>query len=424
MTSTLLLLVVGALAGALSAALVVHLRWSRRAAEARAEFAEGTADLRTRLAEAHAAVRTDEQLLDAYRSVSSTTLQEQSEQLLQLAATRYQTLETTALSHWQAQGETVVQRLELYAARIQELESQRRSESAVLTAAVDGLRRSNDEIRAEAHHLSTTLRDNKVRGVWGEMQLRRVLEQAGMLAHVDFVEQRHVRDADGAGRPDVIVRLPNGRCVVIDAKAPLDRYLAAGNCDDPTARDALVVEHATAVSGHVTALARRRYDELVGGAVDFVVMFVPGDAFLAAAFEARPGLLEEAFGQNVILASPSTLLGFLRGVALGWRERQVAEQAETIATLGRELHDRLGRYAEHMNKVGSSLGRAVNSYNDAVGSLDRRVLVTARKFEGLGAGASREIPSVDPVDALVRRGVTDDEPADGLAVGLPGELSA
>jgi DNA recombination protein RmuC len=402
MTSALPVLLAGAATGALIAAVVVHLGWSRRAALDRAEHVERTAELRDRAVRAEAASRTDEQLLEAYRSVSATTLAEQSEQLLQLASTRYQTLETTALSHWQAQGETVTQRLEHYAARLAELEAQRRSESAVLTAAVDGLRRSNEEIRAEAQHLSTALRDNKVRGVWGEMQLRRVLEQAGMSAHADFVEQQHVSGADGAGRPDVIVRLPNGRCVVIDAKAPLDRYLEAGNCDDPASRTAFVADHAKAVAGHVTALGRRRYEDLVGGSVDFVVMFVPGDAFLSAAFEARPGLLEEAFAQNVILASPSTLLGFLRGVALGWRERQVAEQAETIAGLGRELHERLGIYADHMAKVGTSLGRAVSSYNEAVGSLDRRVLVTARRFDELGAGSSHAIPAVDPVEDVPR----------------------
>ena len=199
MNSILPVLVAG-VAGALMAGTVVHLGWSRRAALGRAEYVERTAELRDRAVRAEAAARTDEQLLEAYRSVSSTTLAEQSEQLLQLAATRYQTLETTALSHWQAQGETVTQRLELYASRLAELESQRRSESAVLTAAVDGLRRSNEEIRAEARHRSTALRDNKVRGVWGEMQLRRVLEQAGMSAHADFVEQQHVNGADGAGR--------------------------------------------------------------------------------------------------------------------------------------------------------------------------------------------------------------------------------
>ncbi len=384
MDTTWFPLLLATLVGAAAGAVVTHLVWAGRAAGARATS------------------RTDEQLLEAYRSISSVTLQEQSEQLLRLAATRYQTLETTALSHWQAQGDTVVQRLEQYAARLQELESQRRSESAVLAAAVDGLRRSNEDIRAETRTLSSALRNNKVRGSWGEMQLRRVLEQAGMMPHVDFVEQAHVSDADGSGRPDVIVRLPNGRCVVIDAKAPLDRYLQAGECEDDAARAALLAEHGKAVAGHVGALAKRRYDDLVGGAVDFVVMFVPGDAFLSAAFEARPDLLEHSFDQRVILASPSTLLAFLRGVAVGWRERRVADQADAIAALGRELHERVGVFSEHMDKVGTSLGRAVGSYNEAVGSLERRVLVSTRKFESLGAGSKREVPAVDPVEDIPR----------------------
>lgn len=353
--------------------------------------------------------RDDEQLLEAYRSLSSVTLREQSEQLLRLASSRYQTMERTALSHWQAQGETVTRRLEEYARRLGELERQRQEESAVLRAAVEGLRRSNEEIRTEARSLSAAMRDNKVRGSWGEMQLRRVLEQTGMLAHVDFVEQVTAAGPEGRGRPDVVVRLPNGRCVVIDAKAPLDRYLEAAACEDPDRRDELLRDHARAVAGHVTALARRGYDDLVGGAVDVVVMFVPGDAFPAAAHEADPALLELAFERRIVLASPSTLLGFLRGIALGWREQQVAEEAATIAALGRELHERVAVFAEHLARVGTSLDRAVGSYNDAVGSLERRVLVSTRRFEDLGAGSTRAVPAVDPVDTLARTIVLPDQ---------------
>jgi DNA recombination protein RmuC len=272
----------------------------------------------------------------------------------------------------------------------------------VLSSAVGDLRRSNDEVRAEAARLASALRDNTVRGAWGEVQLRRVLEQAGMADHVDFVEQQHVSGPDGAGRPDVVVQLPNDHRVVIDAKAPLDRYLAAANCADEERREVLLAEHAAAVAGHVSALARRRYDRLVPGSVDLVVMFVPGDAFLTAALRARPALLEEAYAQDVVLASPSTLLGFLRGVALGWRERQVADQAETIAALGRELHDRLGVFAEHLGRVGGALGRAVGSYNEAVGSFDRRVMVSARRFHELGAASTRPLPTVDQIEEVPR----------------------
>jgi DNA recombination protein RmuC len=287
----------------------------------------------------------------------------------------------------------------------------------VLQAAVDGLRRSNEEIRTEARGLAAAMRDDKVRGSWGEMQLRRVLEQTGMLAHVDFVEQVTATGADGSGRPDVLVRLPNGRCVVIDAKAPLDRYLQASDCDDPARRDQLLRDHAKAVAGHVTALSRRDYDSLVDGAVDVVVMFVPGDAFLAAAHQADPALLEHAFGRRIVLASPSTLLGFLRGIALGWREQQVAQEAATIAALGRELHERVAVFAEHLGKVGTSLDRAVGSYNAAVGSLESRVLVSARRFEDLGAGSARSVPAVEQVDTLARTIALpdrDDHDQDGL----------
>ncbi len=399
--STLLAAALGLVVGAVVAALVVHLSWSRRAT------VEGAA-LRERLAAAQAAVRTDEQLLDAYRSVAGATLQEQSEQLLQLAATRYQTLETTALGHWQTQGGQLVQQLETQAARLRELESQRRSESAVLAHAVADLRRSNEEIRAEARSLAGALRDNSVRGTWGEVQLRRVLQQAGMENHADFREQGGLHGvaaggAERAGRPDVVVHLPDGRCVVIDAKAPLDRYLDAANCEDHAERSRLQAAHAKAVAGHATALSRRDYGSLVPGALDLVVMFLPGDSYLASAVTSQPSLVEEAWSKGVVLASPSTLLGFLRGVALGWQEQRIAEQAEEIARTGRELHDRLSVFVGHLAKVGSSLDRAVAAYNGSVGSLESRVLPQARRFQDLGAGSGRDVGAAPTVDAGPRR---------------------
>ncbi|HPU38455.1 MAG TPA: DNA recombination protein RmuC [Microthrixaceae bacterium] len=388
-------LIVSLVVGGVVAGLIVHLRWARRAAE------DGAA-LRERVIAAESAVRTDDQLLDAYRSVAGATLQDQSAQLLDLAATRYQTLETTALSNWQSQGSHVVQQLEQQAAQLRELEAQRRSESAVLTNAVTELRRSNEDIRAEARHLAGALRNNSVRGTWGEVQLRRVLEQAGMERHADFLEQGGLGAAVGAdrsGRPDVVVRLPDGRRVVIDAKAPLDRYLDAANCDDDAERTRLHGEHAKSVAGHVAALSKRDYQSLVDGALDLVVMFLPGDAYLAAAASAQPSLVEDAWSKGIVLASPSTLLGFLRGVALGWREQRIAEQAEEIARTGRELHDRLSVFVGHLDKAGASLGRAVSSYNSAVGSLESRVLPQARRFQDLGAGSGKDVGVLGSIDA-------------------------
>lgn len=391
-----LVVVVAAFTGVV-AALLVHLRWSRRAAE------EG-ASLRERVVAAEAAVRTDEQLLDAYRSVAGATLQEQSEQLLRLAGTRYQTLEATALGHWQTQGARVVHQLEQQAAQLRELESQRRSDSAVLANAVADLRRSNEEIRVEARQLRGSLQDNSVRGRWGEVQLRRVLQISGMERHADFSEQGGRSDATSGltGRPDVVVHLPDGRAVVIDAKVPLERFLEAAECDDPTRRAELHLAHAKAVSGHAQALARRDYDSLVPGSLDLVVMFLPGDSFLAAAAAAQPALLEEAWSRGVVLASPSTLLGFLRGVALGWKDRRIAEQADEIARTGRDLHERLSVFAGHLDKLGVSLRRAVDSYNGAVGSFEARVLPQARRFDDLGAGSGRRLETTPRIESSPR----------------------
>ena len=365
-----------------------------------ARSAERESQLREQLAHASAAAHTDDQLLEVFRSVSSQTMAEQSRQLLQLAETRYRTIEQSSELRWAAQGESVVTKLGEYAQRLAQLEQQRQRESAVLGAAVQDLRASNEQIRTEARSLASAMKDNRVRGTWGEVQLRRVLESSGMIMHADFTAQRGVSGGDTSGRPDVVVRLPNDRCVVIDAKAPLDRYLEAVNCEDPVRREELVAEHAKAVAGHVSALSRRRYEDMVDGAVDFVVMFIPGDAFLSAAFEARPGLFEEAAAQDVILASPGTLLAFLRGVACGWQERQVAESAAAIAALGRELHERVALFADHFTAVGGALGKAVGSYNQALGSMERRLLVTARRFEDHGAASRRPLPVSLGLDEL------------------------
>lgn len=356
----------------------------------RQQSAERIGRLREELASARAQ-GLDERMVQVLRSVSGQAMAEQSRHLLDLAATRYQTLEQASELNWRAQGEAVVSRLEEYAARLTQLESQRQRDSAVLHDAVVGLRAAQDELRDETRGLAGALTDRAVRGTWGEVQLRRVLEQAGMVAHADFAEQRSHRDPDGTRRPDVVVRLPNDRVVVVDAKAPLDAFLRATACQDATARREELERHAAALAGHVTALSRRDYERVVPGSVDFVVLFVPGDAFLSAAFDVRPDLFDLAARHDVILASPGTLLAFLRGVAAGWRERQVAEEAAAVAALGRELHERVARFAEHFGAVGSALSRAVGSYNQALGSLERRLLVTARKFEQHGAGSHKEL---------------------------------
>ncbi len=223
-----------------------------------------------------------------------------------------------------------------------------------------------------------------------------------MMPHADFAEQTTIGAGGSTRRPDVIVRLPNDRVVTIDAKAPLDSFLRAADTDDPSDRRTHIQEHGRAVSRHVIELSRRTYDEMAVGSVDFTVLFLPGDPYLSAALEGRPELFEEAWQRRVLLVTPTTLIGLLRGVALGWRERQVTEQAEQIAELGRELHQRVATFANHFVAVGASLGKSVDAYNQSLASMESRLLVTARRFDDLGAGSGQTITQSDQIDGIPR----------------------
>ncbi len=302
----------------------------------------------------------------------------------------------------QAQAQTIATRLDEFTTRIGELEAGRRAESAVLQTKVDDLAASSRAVADEARAVAGAMQDNQARGLWGEMQLERVLRMSGMDEHISYDTQVTVVGEDGRSRPDALVHLPSGRCIVIDAKTPLDSYLAGASTDDPDLRTKHFADHARAVGLHVRALAAREYDEVVPGAVDIVIVFLPSDALLAEAYRSQPDLLDQALAARIVLASPSTLLAHLRGVALGWREQRLADEAETIARLGRELHQRLATFAGHLDGVGTALGRAVDAYNKTVGSLERSVLPQTRRFEELGAGSNREITQIDPVEQQPR----------------------
>jgi DNA recombination protein RmuC len=260
---------------------------------------------------------------------------------------------------------------------------------------------SGEQLRRETQQLSQALRAPAVRGQWGELQLRRVCELAGMLAYCDFDPQVTVRNEDGALRPDLVVRLPGERRLVVDAKAPLSAYLEASAATDDRARVARLAEHAAQVKSHVQKLGAKRYWSQFDDAPDFVVLFLPGEAFFAAALEADPTLLESALGDRVLLATPTTLIALLKAAAYGWRQERVAEEAEQVALLGRELHERLGVFDEQLVELGKGLQRAVASYNRAVGSLESRVLVTARKL-GERSGAETVLPALSAIDAVVK----------------------
>ncbi len=260
---------------------------------------------------------------------------------------------------------------------------------------LDAVMLAGESLRRETQQLSQALRAPTVRGQWGELQLRRVCELAGMLAYCDFEPQVTVRNDDGTQRPDLVVRLPGGRQLVVDAKAPLSAYLEAMGAPDDRARTARLAEHAAHLRGHVQRLSAKKYWAQFADAPEFVVLFLPGEAFFAAALEADPSLLEAALSERVLLATPTTLIALLKATAYGWRQERVAEDAARIVALGRELQERLITFDEQLGEVGKGLHRAVTSYNRAVGSLESRVLVSARKLGELGvAGGALEAPAL------------------------------
>ena len=270
---------------------------------------------------------------------------------------------------------------------------------------LDAVTLAGESLRRETQQLSQALRAPNVRGQWGELQLRRVCELAGMLAYCDFEPQVTVRHDDGANslvqRPDLVVRMPGGRQIVVDAKAPLSAYLEAVNATDDRTRAARMAEHAAHLRGHVQRLSAKKYWAQFTDAPEFVVLFLPGEAFFAAAMESDPSLLEAALTERVLLATPTTLIALLKAAAYGWRQERVADDAARIVALGRELQERLVTFDEQLGDVGKGLQRAVTSYNRAVGSLESRVLVSARKLGELG-GDTGALDAPERVETVVR----------------------
>jgi DNA recombination protein RmuC len=241
------------------------------------------------------------------------------------------------------------------------------------------------QLSDQTGNLVSALRQSHVRGRWGEMQLRRVVEMAGMMAHCDFVEQPDAESEEGRLRPDLIVKLPGNRHIVVDAKAPINAYMDAHEAATDELRKAKIQVHAQQVRRHLDGLAKKSYWEQFQPSPEVVVMFIPGEAFYSAALEADPGLLDSGFDQGVVIASPASLMALLKAASYGWRQEAIAQNAREISLLGQELHGRLGTLAEHFSRIGKGLANATGAYNDAIASFETRVLSSARKFKGLGA---------------------------------------
>ncbi len=286
-------------------------------------------------------------------------------------------------------------------ATLRGLETERAAAQAGLRAEVAAMHRTSEGLRTETAALVTALRAPHTRGRWGETQLRRVLEAAGALAHCDFVEQPTLGGVDGVLRPDVVVRLVGGRQLVVDAKVPLAAHLAALEAGDDVERERCRRAHGAALRQHVLALSAKAYWGQVGPSPEFVVLFVPSDAVLDAALQVDAGLQEEAWAAQVVLATPSTLVALIRTVAYTWRTETLGREAEQIAALGRELHDRLATLGDHVGRLGRALDGAVGAFNATVGSLESRVLVSARRLGDLGAAGAPLAPVV-PLDSATR----------------------
>jgi DNA recombination protein RmuC len=291
--------------------------------------------------------------------------------------------------------------LDRFDARLRELESSRIEWHAQLREQVESVRVTGESLRRETASLATALRRPQVRGRWGELHLRRAVELAGLVERCDFTEQLTLSGPDGSSRPDLVVHLAGGREVVVDSKVPLDAFLDATGAEDDDVRDAALRRHATQLRNHVDTLAAKRYWAQLDCTPEFVVLFVPGDVFLAEALTADPGLLEHAAQRSVVLATPSTLIALLRTVALGWREESVAQSAREVQSLARDLYDRLATFGGHVDKLGRSLVTSVDSYNRAVASLEGRVLVTARRMRDL-QGCDHPMETPVSVDRAVR----------------------
>jgi DNA recombination protein RmuC len=389
------------------ASLAADLTGQARAADERATAAQQRSAMAERAAQEKADLL-DGQLADRFQSLSAQALEQSARTFLQIAEGRLNAASAKAageLDTRKAAVEHLVQPLRETLARVEvqlrETDAARRASHAALTEQVSIARQSSEQLRSQTQALVTALRRPEARGRWGEMQLRRVVELAGMSARCDFDEQVGVATADGVLRPDMVVRLAGGKNIVVDSKVSLAAYLEAAEATDEVLRSARLDAHARHLREHVDRLAAKAYWTALSPAPEFVVLFIPGEAFLAPALEHDPALLEHAMLHKVHIATPTTLVTMLRTAQYAWQQAALSENARSVFDLGRELYDRLAGLGKNVDGLGKALTNAVTAYNRTVGSLETRVLVSARKLNELGL-TDAELDAPKLVEETVR----------------------
>jgi DNA recombination protein RmuC len=385
-----------------------------RASELERDLVRARSDLEHERARAQERIATitdaQERLSASFKALSAEALQSSMAQLSELARAQLQAAQAEAKGDLDQRRQAVEQlvaplreQLGRVDAQLLALDQERRESRGRLEAQLRTLTETGEKLRTETGALVTALRKPNARGQWGQMQLRNVVELAGMVRHCDFVEQSSLAGDEVALRPDMIVSLPGGKQVVVDAKAPLQGVLDAYQARDEEERQRHLRDHARLLRKHVKALAEKQYWAGLDSAPDLVVMFLPGEHLYSAALEADPALIEDAMARRVLIATPTTLLAMLRAVAYGWQQERVAESAQAISDLGRELHGRLVKLSSLLATLGSRLNSTVRAYNDTVGSYEARVLPAARRFGDHGAVAEgRELPALEHVTVSAR----------------------
>ncbi|OCX65798.1 recombinase RmuC [Thioclava sp. SK-1] len=351
-----------------------------------------------------------QEITDKFSSVATGILTQNSEAFLNLVSERFKTHEQVArddLDRRRIAIETLVkplnERLGQFGQQISDIEKSRGEAYGAIHQQVQILAQGQAHLGQETRKLVQALRAPKTRGRWGEMQLRQVFEMAGMSENVDFHLEHHIATETGALRPDAVVHIPGGRSIVVDAKTPLEAYLDALEAETPDQQSAAIARHAGHVRAHVKALSSKSYQANIDGTPDFVVMFIPGETFVAAAAEADPGLIEYAFQNKVLIASPTTLMALIKAIAYGWQQDKMAKNAQEVQKTAKDLYDRLKLFGSHVDGIGRALQQSVERYNRAVGSLETRVLPAARKFEAMGVvGEDQVFEAPNSVDISPR----------------------